>query len=472
VQLILAAVCGIVVLRLLIIRVLGLFNDEAYYWEWSRHLALSYYDHPPLVAYLLAASTRLFGWTVFAVHFPALALSVATSAVLWVLAAELFPGRPWVWAYAVLAANVCPLFGLGAVFTTPDAPCTLCWVLASLFFWRALSGSPRLFLAAGLAGAFGILSKYTFALLPVAFFFFLLNPERRSLLKRKEPYLGLILMLLGLIPILLWNAEHGWESFKFQFVDRHLGPFQPFATLRRYFVAQQSVSPLLWLACLVGTVRSYLLARRGDAAHALLACSTVTVLGFFGVWSFFTWVNPNWCGMAFLTGILSAADLLDLSRSILVRWAPVALAGLLTGLFYVQALWLVLPIPPKVDFATDLTGWDEVGARLRELRSEMPHPSRTYVFSGRFQLSALAAFYGGDGLLVTRLGGRLDEYDAWKGEDDLAGWDAVAFTDEDHPLELGAQPFRSCTAAGSLSIVRFGRTIRDFSFFKCSSYGR
>jgi hypothetical protein len=193
------------------------------------------------------------------------------------------------------------------------------------------------------------------------------------------------------------------------------------------------------------------------------------VLGFFGVWSFFTWINPNWCGIAFLTGIISAADLVCSWNSRVLRQAPLLLAAVLSALFYAQALWLVLPI--KVDFVTDLTGWDEVGARLRELRHEMPYPDRTFVFSGRFQFSALAAFYGGDELRVTKLGGRFDEYDAWRHEEILRGRDAIAFTDEDHPLALSEEPFRACAPAGTLPIVRRGTTIRTFSFFRCSDYG-
>jgi len=456
--------------RLILTVRLGLFNDEAYYWEWSRHLAPSYYDHPPLVAYLIAASTRLFGRTVFAVHFPALALSVATTLVLGLFAADLFPGRPGVVAWTLLAANACPLFGLGAVFTTPDAPCTFFWILTAFLVWRALHGEKGLFLLAGMSAGLGMLSKYNFVLLPLALLLYLAHKERRRWLGRKEPYLAAALMLLGLLPVLLWNATHDWASFRFQFVDRHLGPFQPLSTLRRYLVAQQSVSPLIWLACLAGTVRSYLRARRGDEAHALLFACTATVLGFFGAWSFFTWVNPNWCATAFLTAIVSAAELMDGLGSRALRMAPIALGAALTLLFYAQALWLLLPIPPKVDFATDLTGWDEVGARLRLLKSEMPDPARTFVYSGRFQLSALAAFYGGEGLFVTRLGGRADEYDAWRGEAHLSGEDAIAFSDDEHALVPGGEPFKACEPAGTLPIVRRGRTIRSFSFWRCSGY--
>src|SRR5262249_27935614 len=47
-----------------------LVPDEAYYWVWSRHLALSYFDHPPMVAYLIRASTAILGDTELAVRLP------------------------------------------------------------------------------------------------------------------------------------------------------------------------------------------------------------------------------------------------------------------------------------------------------------------------------------------------------------------------------------------------------------------
>jgi 4-amino-4-deoxy-L-arabinose transferase-like glycosyltransferase len=46
------------------------FDDELYYWCWSRDLQLSYYDHPPMVAYLIRLSTELFGDTILAIRLP------------------------------------------------------------------------------------------------------------------------------------------------------------------------------------------------------------------------------------------------------------------------------------------------------------------------------------------------------------------------------------------------------------------
>src|SRR5438445_9634283 len=44
-------------------------EDEAYQWLWSKHLALSYYSKPPLIAYLQFLGTSIFGDNEFGIRF-------------------------------------------------------------------------------------------------------------------------------------------------------------------------------------------------------------------------------------------------------------------------------------------------------------------------------------------------------------------------------------------------------------------
>ncbi len=459
---------AIVVVRFVVILRVGLFSDEAYYWEWSRHLALSYYDHPPAVAYAIALSTSLLGRTRFAVHLPAFVFALLTSAVLYRLARDLFPGRRAVAWWAVLAANVSPLFGIGAVFTTPDAPCTFFWVLATWLVWRATHGAPRAWYLAGAAVGAGLLSKYTTVLLPVAVAAYLASRRQRHWWRRHEPWVAALIAAALATPILLWNAQHGWASLSYQLVDRHLGPFQPLPTLRRFLVSQQALSPLLWAVCMVALARSAVLARRGSDEHAFLVAGSATVLAFFGVFALHTWVNPNWTGLAYVPLLVSAADLVD-RRHWAIRIVPLAVAALMTAALYVQGLWLPFPITGPNDVAGDLHGWDELAVRVRSLRAGMPDPERTFVYARRFQYAALAAFHVGDGVEVTRLGTTRDAYDDWRDDARLAGRDAILFGDSWQP-PAPYVGFRACQPAGDLPIVRGGRTVRTFLFWRCRSY--
>jgi 4-amino-4-deoxy-L-arabinose transferase-like glycosyltransferase len=465
-----AAMLTLVACRVLVLPALGLFNDEAYYWEWSRRLAPGYYDHPPLVAWLLAASTRLLGDTLLAVHLPAFVLSLATSALLFTLALELFPGRTALAWTAVAALNAAPLFGLGAVFTTPDAPLIALWTATLLLAWRAAMGRAWLWYAAGVTAGLALLAKYGAVLLPPTIGLFLLHPRQRRWLARREPWLALAIMVLVFAPVLLWNEGHGWASFRFQLLDRFGGAFRPWRTLPRFLAAQQSLTTPLWLVCLAGLARSARLARRGSEAHWLLAAGGAVTLGFYAFAALFTYVNPNWLAPAFLTLVIAGADVLGRWRSAALRAAPIVVAAAVTILFYVQAVTLAVPLPPRLDLATDLQGWPEVGERLQALAATLPAPDRAFAYSRRFQLSALAAFHAGPALRVTRLGGtRRDTYDDWRAEGPRPGDDAVYFCD-DQRFAPPAEPFRSCDPAGALEVVRAGRLVRTFHFWRCLGY--
>src|SRR5208337_1662718 len=51
------------------IATIQLSRDEAYQWLWSKHLALSYYSKPPLIAYTQFLGTTLWGDNEFGVRF-------------------------------------------------------------------------------------------------------------------------------------------------------------------------------------------------------------------------------------------------------------------------------------------------------------------------------------------------------------------------------------------------------------------
>jgi hypothetical protein len=463
-----ALLAAVVVARLLLTRALGLFNDEAYYWEWSRHLAASYFDHAPAVAYAIAASTRLLGRSALAVHLPAGVFALLTSAVLYRLALDLFPGRERVAWWAVAASNAAPLFGIGAVFTTPDAPYTFFCLLATWLTWRATHGAPRAWYLAGAAVGAGLLSKYTTVLMPLGVAAYLALPANRRWWRRREPWLAAAIALALAAPVLAWNAEHGWASLSFQVVER-VGAWQPLPKLRRFLVAQQAISPLLWLLCAAALARSVALARRGSDAHAFLACGALAVLGVFAAFAPWAWVNPNWTAMAYLLAFVAAADLVD-GRGWAVRVLPVAVAAASTAILYAQGLWLPFPTTGRGDMAGDLQGWEEAAARARALRDAMPDPGRTFVYASRFQQAALLAFHAGDEVPVTRLGGaRRDAYDAWRDDLALRGRDAVFVSDDWNPAAPDAR-FRACERAGELPVVRRDRRIRTFSFWRCWSY--
>src|SRR6266568_9355989 len=85
-------ILALVVLRLLAAAWTPLTFDEAYYWMWSKHLAFGYYDHPPMVAFVIRAGTLIAGDTELGVRLVSILLALPMSYAIYRSAAILFGG--------------------------------------------------------------------------------------------------------------------------------------------------------------------------------------------------------------------------------------------------------------------------------------------------------------------------------------------------------------------------------------------
>ena len=194
-----------------------LIEDEAHYWEWSRHLDWSYYTKGPGVALVIRASTALFGDTVFAIRLPAVLASMVVTLAIAGLAADIAGDRRagFLAALCVLCA---PIFQVSAVLMTIDGPYVACWAMACWAAWRALArGSRWAWAALGFALAIGLLFKYTIVLLPPGIVLFAWMRRRELVVHakwRRWALFGACIAIVGTLPIIVWNAQHGWVTVK------------------------------------------------------------------------------------------------------------------------------------------------------------------------------------------------------------------------------------------------------------------
>src|SRR4051794_35976323 len=114
-----------------------LSGDEAQYWDWSRNLDWSYYSKGPLVAYIIRASTSLFGNTMPGVRYPAILFGVGTSILTYLLTRRLFGSERLALA-AVLLNHIPPIFAAGSFLMTTAPPMFFCWALATYLAAGAL----------------------------------------------------------------------------------------------------------------------------------------------------------------------------------------------------------------------------------------------------------------------------------------------------------------------------------------------
>jgi len=193
-----------------------LIEDEAQYWEWSRRLEWSYYSKGPGIALAIRAATSVFGTSEWAVRLPAaLSLLVASLAGA-ALAKDIFRDArsPFM---AVAAINLVPVMQAVGLLMTIDMPYAACWIVSAWAFWRAVRrGSGPALCAAGLALGVGFLFKYTALMLLPGMIPFAIASRRHGLkLPRARWWVAAAgLTMLGLAPVIVWNAQHEWMTVK------------------------------------------------------------------------------------------------------------------------------------------------------------------------------------------------------------------------------------------------------------------
>src|SRR5256712_6650294 len=155
-------IIALTAIRLSMLPTTDLEFDEAHYWMWSERLAPAYSSKGPAIAFVIRASTAVFGANEFGVRFFSPLLAAGTSLLLFYFARRLFNATAGLWA--VIALNVTPIFNIGAFLMTIDALSVFFWLPASFTFWLALEKSPNFswhWPLTGLLIGFGFLSKYT-----------------------------------------------------------------------------------------------------------------------------------------------------------------------------------------------------------------------------------------------------------------------------------------------------------------------
>lgn len=466
----------------------GLGDSESYYWCWSQRLDFSYYDHPPMVAWLIRLFTDIGGTSSFMVRFPSLALFILLAWLLHRLAMDLFDDAR-VGFFSILTFNLIPEFGIAALQMVPDIPAAVCYLSYVILIGRLLknNGPVRGWYILGSLIGLGLLGKYFVILLvPCTLILVAAVPEYRGWFRRYQPYTMALTALFFFLPVILWNVNNDWLSFKFHLEDRHTRAGFGLMNIGKLVSGQfLYVSPLYLPVLLWGVWAGTKKALGGDRRYALLASFSAPTLIFFYVIS--AWASdaePHWPAFGYLTAIVMTCALgLDIMEHGIIRrarrarriyMAATALAGLVFILFYVHVFHPILPIKPKYDLVNELYGWDTAAAeaeRIYDLRIKGETGREGFLMGKHWVLCSQLMYGVRDRIPVACVNGRRDQFDFWDDEKKLMGKDAVIVTDlrfTDTPDQI--YKFGSVEKAAVIPVVRGGELKREFTLWLCRNY--
>ncbi len=475
----LALVLGLLALRVIYLVWLSpweLIHDEAHYWEWSRRLSLSYYSKGPGVAWLIAASTSLFGHTEWAVRLPAAVMSALGALALARLTTDVSDGDRRAGFLAAAAFVLIPIFQVEAQVMTIDPPFMTLWIVSCWIAWHAFSAHRSgerpwlLWALLGLTLGIGFLVKYIMVLLPPGILLYAII-RRRELPwdRRMTAAVGIaaLAFTVAISPFLIWNAQHGWPALAHEL--GHLGapggdvptqwdrPFAAFSLLELIASEIGVIGPpafLLVVLAVVWSVRTRSAYPERWPAHLLMLCCGLPVIGFFLLVSLVSHVEPNWPASGFLTLLVLVAQgtvvhwpawrrrrrrweqRADAAlqagtappgapRSAwMVSWKWMVGFGLVTaGIVAFPNLWARLPVVGRAVPMFRLSGAREMAARadaaramLRDRTGEEP-----FVVAASYGVASELAFYMDGRPTVygagSYVGRRASQYDYWEDTD-------------------------------------------------------
>ncbi len=324
-----------VLFHLLCINSYNLLTEEAYYWNYSRHLDFGFLDHPPMVAILIKTTTSIFGTNEFGVRISSLLCWILTAFYSYKLCNLMCKGSG---LFALFLVAILPFFFLQAFIISPDQPLTACWSISLYCFYQALvSKRANYWYAAGFWLGLGMLSKYTIFLVGLAtFIYIVLLPSQRGWLRRKEPYLCLLIACFLFTPVIYWNATHEWASFVFQGMRRFKSFF--------HFSLHHFLGLLLLFLTPFGVINLLELFKRKTAfleedQFSFIKIYTLIPLLFFAIYSFSHPLKFNWMGPGLLALIPFMAIQIKMNKKIYSYWLISGSILLITyaGLFGIMA---------------------------------------------------------------------------------------------------------------------------------------
>lgn len=341
-----AMITALCLLRLVMIclSTLELGVDEAQYWRWSTSLDWGYYSKPPMIAWVIAASTTIFGHDEWAIRILMPILHSISALFLWALSRRMF--GPSAALVTVAAYLMMPGVFVSSAIISTDGVLFTFWCAALYALWRLRDGDHNwgyaLLLGAGIGG--GLLSKYAMSYFVIGVVLTLIidKPTRRALFNTN----GIIAAGVAIAifaPHIWWNITNDFQTVGHTVDNANLGQSDKYnlENILTFFTNQMGVfGPISFL----GLFAALTFARSSDdktrSLETWLACFIVPVLIFIAFQAFLTRANANWAATAYPAACVLIGSLFLRTRMTPLIWLVIAALTAIGLQFIPETYWL------------------------------------------------------------------------------------------------------------------------------------
>ncbi|MBI2754335.1 MAG: glycosyltransferase family 39 protein [Betaproteobacteria bacterium] len=378
------ALAATLAFRLWLSAVAPITADEAYFVLWGRNPDIGFYDHPPMIGWLLAPLTALSDadWVA---RLPVTLLPAAVGLAVREALRRWFGKDEDTANLAGLAVLLVPLNVWGVLVTT-DAPLVLFSVISLLLFARAAQiGSLALFAASGAALGLAFLSKYFAVLLGLGYLAWAAAsagaPRRWS---------GPLAAVAAAVPFgllnLWWNYEACWSNVMFNAINRHESAGWSVLTPVLYLASLAYLAaPILWTAW---RARDRIRAAWREHHERALLLAWLVPLAVFALLSPVRRIGLHWL-LSFVPALILTAALAMERRHLeaIVRFFAV-FAGI-----HIVAIVVIAALPVEIWKSTPVYGRLVFPGRIGELLTATEPMLKTRILAADSYASAALFAY-------------------------------------------------------------------------------
>ncbi len=486
------AIGAVTIFRLFYISMLPLTSDEAYFWVCSRHPALSYYDTPPMVPWLIAAASGMLGNTEFAVRLLSPVFMALSAILIFFLSREVSGGGDKPAFFSAFMLLSIPGYAFAGLLSGVESPLIFFYTLSLYLIYMAVQRKKDFYwIAAGLATGLGFLSKYLILFIPLNLFIYLALTDKRRYLKTRHPYIFLLTAAMVSSPVFIWNARNQWANFILNFFNRTRSftsvSFNP-AEVILYLAAQAGIISPLMLAVMGYSL--FMMVReirqsRDDRILFLFLFSS-PVIAFFLIYSLlFEAPAPHWSGVGYI-GIMACLPhfvFREGSTKRVRRFFAYSLILSIAVTVFLHAIpfsgKLLERIPSGSKTVDRIESFisrypEKAGKRLGEIRDSLGNKENYFLIGRGFALASYLEFYnpGQEKVYMIFQRSKLGHgYYFWQDINENIGKDAI-FADESrrYEKELG-KLFSKIESLPVCSLEGMdGRPLKRLFFYRCVGF--
>ncbi len=405
-----------------LLNITDLSTEEAQYWVWSKNLDIGYYSKPPLIAYMNFISTSIFGDTELGIRINAILIGFFIGIIVYLFVRDIFKDENLAFFSSIFLIGI-PAYQIGSYIFLTDAPLALFWLLTVYMFYKAVNENrPYQWILTGIFAGLGFLSKFLIVLfLPPALLFLIFY--RREIFREKWFYISVGIASLFTAPVLLWNYQHDFVTFKHvfnlgeakreisfqksisymaEYIGSQIGinsvflfPFFAYALYRGFIDRKNKKVFYLWIfPVFVFFVFLYISRKKGvEANWPAFSYATLYILGAYYVYT------KRWFRSFIFAFLLSV-------WSIFTLFYP----------FYLDKTGLGKLYPPKIDPIHRMIGWEGLGKRVSEIAKSLK-TNKYFVFSRNYHIASELWFYmeGHPRIYSVVISRRMNQFDLWPG---------------------------------------------------------